>query len=350
MTSTPDFGITTEYTTVYYDEDYDDEMCKTSEVRKFGAIVTTVFFSVVIVFSVVGNLLVLVVLVKYENLKSMTNAFLLNLALSDIIFTVGLPFWASYDIHTWTFGEAGCKAVSFIFDMGFYSSIIFLTIMTIHRYMAVVHPMSVVISRKSFHCVVTSLTVWVASGLAATPALFKTEGFNPNDNSTHCYYENTTWMLVGTYQQNVFFLVSFTVIAFCYSQILLRLLRPTSHTRHKTVRLIQSIVVVFFLGWAPYNVALFLRSLPFWELKPFNDCSVSNSVEYVFYVCRLVAFSHCCLNPVFYVFMGIKFRTHLKKLLRYYCGEVAEPQRRHSRLIYSNACTLPTVTSFHDQL
>ncbi|KAL2097026.1 hypothetical protein ACEWY4_006233 [Coilia grayii] len=338
-TVTPNHSLSTTESYGYYSDYYDigAEMCEKEAVRKFGAIVTTVFFSLVIVFSVVGNLLVLVILVKYENLKSMTNAFLLNLALSDIIFTVGLPFWASYDIHSWTFGTTACKVVSFIFDVGFYSSTIFLTTMTIHRYMAVVHPMSIVVARKSFYCFVTSLTVWVTSCLAAVPAaIFKTAMHNENDGSWHCDYGNVEWMMVGAYQQNGFFLISFTVISFCYAQILLRLLRPTSHTRHKTVRLILIIVVIFFLGWAPYNVALCLQTLMFWGVAPFNSCNVSTTIDYVFYVSRLVAFSHCCLNPVFYVFVGIKFRNHLKKLLWYYCGGMGEAQRRHSRLIYSN--------------
>lgn len=319
----------------YYDTDYGDDMCEKSEVRNFGMIVT-LFFCAVIVFSVVGNLLVLVILVKFENLKSMTNAFLLNLALSDLIFTMGLPFWASYDVYNWTFGEAGCKAVSFIFDIGYYSSIIFLTTMTIHRCAAVVRPMSVVISRRTLHSVMMSLAVWVTSCLASTPALFKTNGYNPNDKSSHCEYNSSTWKLVDTYQRNVFFLVSFAIIAFCYTQILLRLLRPNSHTRHKTVRLILIIVVVFFLGWAPYNVALFLQSLAYWQLKPFTNCDINIKVDYMFYMGRLVAFSHCCLNPIFYMFMGIKFRNHLKRLLWYFSRGTADAQQRHSRLIYSN--------------
>ncbi|XP_062393440.1 C-C chemokine receptor type 4-like [Sardina pilchardus] len=286
--------------TDYYSGEYEDEMCVKTEVQKFGAIVTIVFFSVVIIFSVLGNILILIILVKYENLKSMTNAFLLNLALSDLIFTLGLPFWARYEIQDWIFGKTACKAVSFIFDVGYYSSIIFVTTMTIHRYLAVVHPMSVVISRKSFYRVVMSSVMWVASCLAATPALFfKTSYEISNDNSLYCEYESTEWKLVETYQRNVFFLISFAVIVFCYTQIFPRHLWPNSHTRHKTVRLILSIVVFFFLGWAPYNVALFLQSLVFWQLKPFGNCAVSTTVDYVFYVGRLVAFSHCCLNPIF---------------------------------------------------
>ncbi len=99
------------------------------------------------------------------------------------------------------------------------------------------------------------------------------------------------------------------------------------------------IVVFFFLGWGPYNVAIFLDSLISWKISPFNDCKLSESIDYLIYVSRMVAFSHCCLNPVFYVFMGIKFRNHLKKMLQTFCKNTesnAEPQNRQTRLIYSN--------------
>uniref|UniRef100_A0A672SM30 X-C motif chemokine receptor 1 n=1 Tax=Sinocyclocheilus grahami TaxID=75366 RepID=A0A672SM30_SINGR len=305
----------------YYDYNFtngsiDGGICIKKNAIQFATAITPVIFIIIVLFSCVGNTLVVWVLVKYENLKSLTNTFLLNLALSDLIFTFGLPFWAYYYIYGWTLGDPACKAVNFVFYTGYYSSIIFLTVLTIHRYMAVVHPMSVVMSRKSLHCYVTSLVIWIISLCAAIPQA----RFNS----------------VVTYLQNSFFIIAFVIIAFCYTVILGRLLRPTSHTRRKTVQLILFIVVFFFLGWGPYNVAIFLDSLISWKVSPFNDCKLSESIDYLMYVSRMVAFSHCCLNPVFYVFMGIKFRNHLKKMLWTYCKNNTETQNRHSRLIYSN--------------
>ncbi|XP_036412221.1 chemokine XC receptor 1-like [Colossoma macropomum] len=338
--TTPDYY----YSTPDYNEDYTDEACIKTKVVKFGGIVTPVFFTVVVMFSCVGNTLVLWVLLKYENLRSLTNAFLLNLAVSDLVFTVGLPFWAYYHfIGQWTFGEPACKAVSFIFFVGFYSSTIFLITMTVHRYMAVVRPLSVILNRRIYHCVLISTVVWILSFCAATPhAIFNKVVSHPtvNGNSSmselYCDYNDINWKLFGFYQQNIFFLVAFITITFCYIQILGRLLRPTAHTRRKTIRLIFCIVVVYFLGWAPYNVAIFLDSLISWKVAPFNECNVSTAVDYVYLASRLVAFSHCCLNPIFHVFMGIKFRSHLKKMLWNICGNTNEPQNRHSHLIYSN--------------
>ncbi|MCI4390944.1 hypothetical protein PGIGA_G00128780 [Pangasianodon gigas] len=321
-----------------YDYDIPDHSCNKTEVMQFGTVVTPIFFTMVIMFSCVGNALVLWVLIKYENLKSMTNAFLLNLAISDLVFTFGLPFWASDLVLGWIFGEAVCQTVSFIFYLGYYSSLIFLTVMTMHRYMAVVHPLSMLWNSTTYYSIGISAFIWVLSVCAATPHfIFSVVIFPFEEGRAYCNYNNIRWKLIGVYQQNIFFLIAFFTIAFCYIRILGRLLRPVSHTRPKTVKLIFCIVVAFYLGWAPYNVAIFLDSLIHWQISPFNECHVSTRVDYVFYVSRLVAFSHCCLNPVFYVFMGVKFRDHLKKMLKSFCKKDDQPHDRpQSHLIYSN--------------
>ncbi|KAL4657173.1 chemokine XC receptor 1-like [Arapaima gigas] len=321
-----------------YDEDYGDEICRKTEIIRFGAILTPVFFWIVIMMSLFGNTLVLVILMKYENLKSLTNIFIFNLALSDLIFTFGLPFWASYHISGWTFGVVTCKAVNFVFYAGFYSSIMFLTLMTIHRCLAVVRPLSDLGSTRFCYGFASSAIIWTVSFLAAAPALvFVT--VQKIHEAAYCEYADRHWKMGSIYQQNVFFLLSLSVISFCYVVILCKLLRSRSHTRYRTVKLIFTIVVVFFLGWGPYNVVIFLKSLSdIGGIPHYDPCEFSKVVDYIFYICRLIAFSHCCLNPVFYVFVGVKFRNHLKKLLKklWLRQNSSERSQRNSRLIHSN--------------
>ncbi|XP_048868368.1 chemokine (C motif) receptor 1a, duplicate 1 [Brienomyrus brachyistius] len=331
-------GIPT-FTDYNYTDYEDDQLCNKSAIIKFGAVVTPVFLWIVTLLSLFGNSLVLVILMKYENLRSLTNIFILNLALSDLLFTFGLPFWASYHIHGWTFGEVACQAVIFLFYTGFYSSIMFLTIMTIHRYLAVVHPLSDLGSKRLCYGSVTSSIVWIVSCLAAVPALVM-HRVNKLDGKSYCDYADTKWKIGGIYQQNILFLLALSVFTFCYVKILGTLLRSRSHTRYRTVKLIFTIAVLFFLGWAPYNVLIFLKSLTeMGTVWPFAECSVSKGIDFAFYICRLIAFSHCCLNPVFYVFVGVKFRSHLKKLLKklWFCQTtVLDIQHRSSRAILSN--------------
>ncbi|XP_029561989.1 chemokine XC receptor 1 isoform X1 [Salmo trutta] len=359
------------YGSGYFDEEYGDELCSKTDVVWFGALVTPMVLSVVIVLSLVGNLLVLVILARYEHLRSMTNAFMMNLALSDLVFTCGLPFWVSYHLSGWSYGDITCKAVSFLFYAGYYSSGIFLILMTLHRYLAVLRPLSRLVSGPSRSqgtwSAVVSLVVWTVSLLAAMPALIFTkliitdsndlkdlldhnnpdgpsDSTAPSDEQRYCEVADVSWRLWGVYQQNILFIVTLLVVCVCYSQIVVRLLRPRVRVRRqrsggdrrsqRTARLVLGLVLVFFVGWAPYNMVIFLRTLVYKSQDgggvdsvessstPSEECGASDTLDYSFYVTRLLAFSYCCLNPLFYVFVGVKFRNHLKRMLKGCCHGV----------------------------
>ncbi|XP_054900195.1 C-C chemokine receptor type 8-like [Poeciliopsis prolifica] len=139
-----------------FNYDCGNNVCEKSEV-KFGADFS-VLFSIVISLSLIGNILVLVILALYENLKSLTNIFILNLAISDLVFTSGLPFWVISHVWGLVFPDIVYKFLTFVLFIGFYSNIFFLTIMSgVYRYLTDVH-----LFRKS-HLGFLSLSVWMIS-------------------------------------------------------------------------------------------------------------------------------------------------------------------------------------------
>ncbi|XP_026776721.1 chemokine XC receptor 1-like [Pangasianodon hypophthalmus] len=296
--------------------DIEEGLCRKEAVAKVGSIVVPLFFSIVVLLSLIGNLLVLVILGIYENLKSLTNVFILNLAVSDLLFTVGLPFWACYYIWGWTLGDPACKAVNFFFYAGFYSSIVFLVLMTIQRYMAVVHPLSDWERGQGFALI--PIIAWVVSIAAALPApLYSSVQDDPEDSLKHyCEHNITAAYLTITYEQNCFFVCAFLIMGFCYVRILQTIFKTRTNKRHRSIRLVFCIVVVFYFGWAPYNLVIFLQTFTHHGIEFFTRCNVTHHLDYTEYVCKLLAFSHCCLNPVFYVFVGVKFRNHLKGILQ----------------------------------
>ncbi|KAK3518418.1 hypothetical protein QTP70_000599 [Hemibagrus guttatus] len=296
--------------------DIENGLCRKDTVAKVGSIVVPLFFSIVVLLSLFGNILVLVILVLYENLKLLTNIYILNLAVSDLLFTVGLPFWACYYIWGWTLGDVACKTVCFVFYAGFYSSIMFLMMMTFQRYMAVVHPLSDWERGHGFALI--TIIAWVVSIAAAVPApIYSSVQADPGDpQKLYCEYNSTDAYLAITYEQNMFFVFAFLFMGFCYTKILQTIFNTRTNKRHRTIKLIFCIVVVFFLGWAPYNLVIFLHTFTHHQIDYFTRCDVSRHLDYAEYVCKLLAFSHCCLNPVFYVFVGVKFRNHLKGILR----------------------------------
>ncbi|XP_040912093.1 chemokine XC receptor 1-like [Toxotes jaculatrix] len=336
MAETEDYNnrTTTALYSYSYDDEYVDEACDKTSIVQFGAIFTPVFFSIVVILSLFGNILVIVILAKYENLKSLTNAFILNLAISDLFFTAGLPFWAYYHMYGWTLGDPACKIINFLFDVGFCSSGILLMLMTAHRYVAVVNPLSDIVSTTGFYSVLVSVIIWAASILFASPAFIFTEV----KDQSHCVYANSKWILWGIYKQNFVFIVSSLVFIFCYSKIICRLLRPTVRRRkNKTLKLIFVLMIVFFIGWGPYNIVIFLQSLHFKYQQPAESkalaavCETQKPLDYALYISRIFAFSHCCLNPIFYVFVGVKFKNHLKKMLKSWGHKKNRVHSRQSR-------------------
>ncbi|XP_062284217.1 chemokine XC receptor 1-like [Scomber scombrus] len=333
-----DSNSTTTSDDQYYTVEYENEICDRTSTNEFAAIFIPVFFSIVVILSLFGNILVIVILAKYENLKSLTNAFILNLAMSDLLFTAGLPFWAYSHMYGWTLGEPACKIVNFVFFIGFDSSGIILILMTVHRYVAVMNPFSDIVSTKGFYSVLASVMIWAVSILVASPAFVFTK-VNTDLDPNLCEYINSNSKLWGIYQQNILFLVISVVFVFCYSLIIYRLLRPTAQRRkNKTLKLIFILMVVFFVSWGPYNIVLFLNSFYYFPKESVNSTDAARACEkdkqqyYTIYVSSFFAYSHCCLNPVFYVFVGVKFKNHLKKMMKSWGHKNTSIRSRHSRL------------------
>ncbi|OCT76014.1 chemokine XC receptor 1 [Xenopus laevis] len=309
-------------TTAYYSTytpDYDDfsTPCDKNDIYKFATLFTTILNSVLFFFSIIGNCLVLWILIKYESLVSLTNVFIFNLSIADLILSSWLPLFIVYHRRGWLYGELACKIVNAFFSIGFYSGIIFLTFMTFHRYLSVVAPLSALKARNPLFGIAASVLSWLISICASIPVIIYKVEVN-KDDFISCEYSDTVPYLVSNYQQNLVFLFAFTVIIVCYFTIIKTLRRSRSQRNHKPVKLIFIIVVVYFFSWAPYNIVILLQSFEKQHLfQSFSDCGLSKSLDYAKYVSEKLAISHCCLNPILYAFVGIKFRQHLKHLLNY---------------------------------
>lgn len=302
--------------------DYGDPVtiCLKTDSTKFGASAVPVFFYLVFVLSLLGNGLILFLLLKFENVKTVTNFFILNLVLSDLLFTLSLPFWGYYHSDQWIFGNASCKVLASMFFIGFYSSMLFLTVMTVDRYMAVVHAIYAARTRKLLYVYVVSGTVWAISVFSAIPK-FILYGTRKNvfygtlcEETGYSAEKLDSWKLVGYYQQVVmFFVVPLLIILYCYTLIVIKLHYTKMHNKDKAIKLIFLIVLAFFLCWTPYNVIIFIKAGRISEGIEDDDCD--ETIDYTFFICRNIAYFHCCINPFFYTFVGTKFRRHLSAVL-----------------------------------
>ncbi|NXO21324.1 XCR1 protein, partial [Cisticola juncidis] len=309
-----------------YSNEYPNEttVCDMGDYFTFNMYFTAVLYILVFLLSLLGNTLVLWILLKYENLTSLTNIFIMNLCVSDLVFSCMLPFWVVDQSFGWIFGKFLCKASNAVFSIGYYSGVFFLTLMTILRYLFVVNPLSTLRSQSQSCGVLVSLAVWIVSLLIVVPEVIYTTVQENLDEHRSCDYADGNWKKMDIYVRNVLFLLSFGVIVFCYFKILIILLRARSRRKYRTVKLILIIVVAFFLCWAPYNILSFLMTFP----RP--TCQYLKDSDLAFHISRKIAFSHCCLNPMLYVFVGVKFKRHLAQLcsLCLHCsnGQASSPK------------------------
>lgn len=287
--------------------------CNKEDVYAFVALFTTILNSFLFIFGITGNVLVIWILIIYEHMASLTNVFIFNLSIADLILTACLPFFVVYHREGWVFGPVACKVFNVLFSLGFYSGLIFLTCLTYYRYVAVVDPLSVLKTKRHLNGILITVVSWSVSIFASIPVMiFQVQ--TTSADFAKCEYSQIYPVLISHYQQNISFFFAFCVIVYCYFRIIRTLNNSRSQMNHKPVKLILIIVALYLVSWAPYNIVILLQS--FHHQQFVMSCELTKNLEYAKYITEKIAFSHCCLNPILYAFVGIKFRRHLKNIIK----------------------------------
>uniref|UniRef100_A0A8C5JWV6 C-C motif chemokine receptor 3 n=1 Tax=Jaculus jaculus TaxID=51337 RepID=A0A8C5JWV6_JACJA len=290
--------------------------CEKVSIKELGAQLLPPLYSLVFIIGLLGNVMVVVILTKYRRLQIMTNIYLLNLAISDLLFLLTIPFWINYvGWNEWIFGHYMCKLLSGFYYLGLYSEIFFIILLTIDRYLAIVHAVFALRARTVTFAVITSIITWGLAGLAAFPEFIFYESqkdFGTFDCSPlYPEGEEDSWKRFHALRMNIFGLaLPLLIMIFCYSGIIKTLLRCPNRKKHKAIQLIFVIMVVFFIFWTPYNITLLLYA--FYTMFLETSCEHSKHLDLAMQVTEVIAHTHCCVNPVIYAFVGERFQKHLR--------------------------------------
>ncbi|KAJ8415688.1 hypothetical protein AAFF_G00402450 [Aldrovandia affinis] len=329
----------TQNTTAEYNFDYNydnSSPCSIDATPALGpgflsALLLTVFF-----LSLTGNGVVLWVLVRFIKLKSLTDVCLLNLAISDLLVALSLPLWV-YRATEQALPTVGlCKFIAGAYQMGLYSGLLFVCLMSADRYLAIVHAMAASRARTLRYGVVASAAVWTISTLGALPEFIFTGVFD-EDGTLSCQqlyppeWEKGFKLFRNFGENAMVFFISLPIVLFCYSRILAVLLRSRNSNRHRAMRLVFAIVGLFMLSWVPYSAVVFLFTLQ--ELDIWNECEIYAKTYLALKVTETIALVHCCVNPIIYAFVGEKFRKHLGHLLSRtpFCTRHWQPSAIHRK-------------------
>nr|XP_039259905.1 C-X-C chemokine receptor type 4-like [Styela clava] len=124
---------------------------------------------------VLGNLIVItMILLLTEFKKGITHWYILQLAIADSAFLLTLPFQIVEDVNNeWIFPDGMCKAKEAILFINYYSSIAFLMVMAVDRYIAICHAFSDRLQklRTQKAAYIITAVVWIIAVLICIPIM-----------------------------------------------------------------------------------------------------------------------------------------------------------------------------------
>ncbi|NXR74683.1 PAR3 protein, partial [Pycnonotus jocosus] len=265
-------------------------------------LIPAVYLSVVLL-GVPSNAIVLWMLLF--RIRSVCTAVLYtNLAVSDLLFCITLPFRIAYHLNGnhWVFGEAACRAATAVFYGNMYCSILLLTCISISRYVAVVHPFTYKSLPKRAYAMAACAAVWAAVFLYMLPLAIMQQSYHVRQLGIHtCHDVHSACEAVSSFQFYYYvslavfgFLVPLATIVFCYVSII-RTLKTQEWCWYVKVSLL--ILAIFAICFVPSNVILIIHQVNYYY---YNTDGL-----YSFYLIALCLSSlNSCLDPFLYFLMS----------------------------------------------
>ncbi|XP_066304233.1 neuropeptide FF receptor 2-like [Branchiostoma lanceolatum] len=300
------------------------------EKYKHGAgVMSLIILAYVLVFvlCVAGNIIVCTVVIRTPRLRTVTNYFILNLAVSDLLVAVFcMPFTLVEHILTdYQFGDVMCRVNPMIQGVSVAASVYTMTAIAFDRYKAIVFPMEDRMSLKRMWQIVGG--IWVCGIVIMLPQVFVLQvvSYGPSaDNTVSACIE--IWPL-DTYRQvytaalvSLVYVLPLLVISYLYCRVMYKLSstpssagqRPTqfavSRKRVKVLKMLITVVVLFALSWLPLYTC--------WMMNEFADLALWQRAiisHYIYPIGHWLAYSNSCANPIVYGFFNSNIRKNLDR-------------------------------------
>ncbi|XP_058230471.1 C5a anaphylatoxin chemotactic receptor 1-like [Hemibagrus wyckioides] len=249
------------------------------------------------ILGVPGNIVVMVRLAGWLKTDSFTPRLMLSLAVSDLLTLISLPVWILDFLHGWVFDLTTCKLLTYVVYLSFYCSILCVILMSIQRYMQVLHPEKWnKLGRKGKKILLIGM--WILSAIFSCYALVQ-YGLSLDN---HCVrYINNAEDLATSLWENIMFVVSFTLVAFCYFHLYRKVNNSAFFSSNSLITIVTRIVICFFIFWIPFqicNIVIIVAALHW-------DFGLLNSAIYAHTISIGLIFINSCVNPFLYAFSAL---------------------------------------------
>uniref|UniRef100_A0A665T689 Si:dkey-148a17.5 n=1 Tax=Echeneis naucrates TaxID=173247 RepID=A0A665T689_ECHNA len=276
-----------------------------------GTAVVCVILGLSFLIGAPGNLLVIWTILRYVKQRSHTVVLILHLAVADLLVLITLPLWIYSLARSWVFGQASCIALVYIISACMLSSIFFITLMSVERFLAVCHPFMMMRWKTESALNKSIMFLWLLAFLLGVPALL-TQPLEET-GTEQCFmreFSSVTQAIVFLCLETLGgFVLPFIILSICYCLIAAQLRRMRYKTKQKSMILVYAVVSAFALCWLPYHIINIIDLICILKSGKEHECVPENIV----FGSGALVFISSSVNPVLYAFFAKNLKGSLEE-------------------------------------
>ncbi|KAM7326501.1 hypothetical protein ACRRTK_014979 [Alexandromys fortis] len=307
----------------------------------------------------VGNTVVCFIVIRNKHMHTVTNFFILNLAISDLlvgIFCMPITLLDNI-IAGWPFGSSMCKISGLVQGISVSASVFTLVAIAVDRFRCVIYPFKPKLTVKT--AFVTVVIIWGLAIIIMSPSAvmlhvqeekyYRIRLGSDNETST-VYWCREEWpkqemrRIYTTVLFATIYLAPLSLIVVMYARIGASLFKTSargpgkqrqepwhvSKKKQKVIKMLLTVALLFILSWLPLWTLMMLSDYA--DLSP-NRLRVINIYVYPF--AHWLAFCNSSVNPIIYGFFNENFRSGFQDALQI-CRKKTTPQEAYVLSAKSN--------------
>ncbi|CAF0766791.1 unnamed protein product [Rotaria sordida] len=317
-------------------------------------LVACIFYSIILLVGVTGNILVIVIVMKYPHMRNATNYLLTNLSAADLfllLFCTADGYQHLYGKDKHRLGNFMCRFSPFVQNITATCSVLTIMAISYERYVAICQPLKTnPLHLTLFRTLPTVVLFWFVSCLISIPFFTFT-----NTDIVEATYDEfiiscftrfplswATWYLIPC--TLIIYLIILIMLCYWHYSICCMLFNRESLLRDNTIvtryrrqvaQLLIALIVSFFVLILPHKIWGIIQ--PRLSLEQFHELGFRRH-SFLIIVTRSLLYLNSAINPILYSIMSTKFRQSFSRL----CGgcDASSKGQHASAVLFCNGYSM----------